>query len=88
MDVDRLPIGLRTLSLVDHLRAGGTVPPIHVRMAGDGRFAILDGRHRLLAFRLLERRAILARWGTKDPDTMLGAWFAMLSRTGQLGVPA
>lgn len=65
IDVDRLPIGLRTLSLAAHLAGGGAVPPIHVMPATNGRFRILDGRHRLLAFRLLERRTIVARWGVR-----------------------
>lgn len=65
IDVDRLPIGLRTLALVEHLRSGGTVPPIHVMRAEHGRFRILDGRHRILAHRLLERRTIVARWGER-----------------------
>ena len=65
VDVDRRPpIGLRTLGIVDHLRAGGTVPPIHVKVEGP-RFKILDGRHRLLAHRMLERREILARYGVQ-----------------------
>lgn len=65
IEVDRLPVGKRTLSLANHLAAGGLVPPVHVEPIGNGRFRILDGRHRTLAHRLVERRKILARWGTR-----------------------
>lgn len=64
VDVDRLPINPSVMPLVKHLEAGGTVPPIHVRVGEiGGRFAVLDGRHRILAHRLLGRSQILARWG-------------------------
>lgn len=71
--LDRIPINLiavdrwpfaRVLDLVTHLRQGGTVPPIHVQRYSDGRYRILDGRHRVHAMLLLGRTHILARWGT------------------------
>ena len=62
IDVDRWPFR-GTLPLVRHLEAGGGVPPIHVAFAPHGRYRILDGRHRLLAFKLLERPRISAKLG-------------------------
>lgn len=66
IDVGRLPLEPRTLGLVTHFQAGGTVPPIHLvrQPSTAGRFKILDGRHRLLATKLIGRRAILARYWT------------------------
>lgn len=65
IDVDRFPIGPRTVSLIDFLRQGNHVPPIHIQPTVNGRFRILDGRHRLLAYRMLGRQSIRARWGTR-----------------------
>ncbi len=62
IDVDRYPMK-RVLGLVRHLEAGGTVPPVHVERTTHGRFRLLDGRHRIMAHRLLERPLILARYG-------------------------
>lgn len=50
------------LPLVTHLQHGGSVPPIHVQIRPHGRYRLLDGRHRVMAFRLLGRRMILARY--------------------------
>lgn len=61
--IDRYPLGRRTASLMDHLEAGGTVPPIHVQVLPCGQYKVLDGRHRTLAHRMLERETILARYG-------------------------
>lgn len=60
--MDRWSIGPATLALVDHLRAGGKVPPIHV-MFKDGAFHILDGRHRVTAYKLLGAKTIRVRYG-------------------------
>ena len=62
IEMDRWPFD-RVLGLVLHLQAGGTVPPVHVMKSSDGRYRILDGRHRMHAFKLLGRKSILARWG-------------------------
>jgi ParB-like chromosome segregation protein Spo0J len=62
MVIDRLPMK-RVLPLVEYLKTGGTVPPIHVAKMGNGMWKILDGRHRYHAFRLLERATILAKYG-------------------------
>lgn len=63
--MDRWPHGRRTLELMRHLEAGGTVPPIHVEETGDGRYRILDGRHRVLAYKMLEYQYIVARFWAK-----------------------
>lgn len=62
--IDRVPYDPRVLSLCRHLSEGGTVPPVHIQMVPNGRFRILDGRHRWVAHRLLQRNVIFARWGT------------------------
>ncbi len=61
---DRIPLTPRTLLLVDHLRNGGSVPPIHVTPK-PGYFSILDGRHRYSAFRLLGRKTIKIKYGIR-----------------------
>lgn len=60
--MDRSPLNTKTLSLVDFLRSGGTVPPIHVQLK-NGSFYIRNGRHRVTAFKLLGRQLIDARYG-------------------------
>ncbi len=45
------------LALVDHLRNGGTVPPIHVQ-AYKPFYKLLDGYHRYVAYKLLGRETI------------------------------
>ena len=66
IDMDRWPFQ-RVLPLAAHLEAGGTVPPVHVMAKPDGRFQIIDGRHRMHAHKLLGRTHILARWGIRNP---------------------
>ena len=61
--VDRTPINTRTLQLVEYLKTGGLVPPIHIQPNGSGQFVVLDGRHRTIAYKLLGRDKILARYG-------------------------
>lgn len=68
--MDRWPFK-RVLPLVAHLQAGGTVPPIRIARTTDGRFRIIDGRHRMHAFKLLGREYILARWGEEPDDSKL-----------------
>ena len=62
--VDRYPINPSTLQLVDFLRSGGLVPPIHVAVRSTGGYLIKDGRHRLLANKLLGMKTIEARFST------------------------
>ena len=59
--VDRFAIQPKTLDLVDYLRNGGSVPPIHIYRQ-NGTFILCDGRHRLTAFKLLGRNEIMARF--------------------------
>jgi ParB-like chromosome segregation protein Spo0J len=59
-----LPMNPAVLSLVDFLRSGGSVPPIKVQKGNDG-FILLDGRHRLAAFKLLGHKTINAKFSTK-----------------------
>jgi len=60
--VEREPIGPATLALADYLRSGGSVPPIHVERLGNGQYKICDGRHRVLAYKLLGRNEIEAHY--------------------------
>lgn len=62
---DRVPIGPRTLNLVKFLEANPDIklPPIHVAPSKDGKWLVLDGRHRVIARRLLGYTMILARYG-------------------------
>lgn len=64
VEMDRYPFD-RVLGLVEHLKQGGTVPPIHVEVTHQGRYRILDGRHRVHAAKLLGRDVILAKWGVQ-----------------------
>jgi ParB-like chromosome segregation protein Spo0J len=59
--VERWPSRKSVASLVEYLAAGGSVPAIKLQKQ-PGEFRILDGRHRLLAHKLLGRPWILARW--------------------------
>lgn len=66
IDMDRIPINGRTLALIRHIEKGGTVPPIHVQYEWwNGRYKILDGRHRWTAFKMLERLMIPCRIGVR-----------------------
>ncbi len=63
--MDRYPINPSTLSLIQHLEGGGTVPPIKIYRLASGQFQIKDGRHRITAFKLLGRENIKAVYSTK-----------------------
>lgn len=60
--IDREPIGPQTFELAKFLESGGEVPPIHVEPTATGQYKIRDGRHRVLAFKLLGREQILAKY--------------------------
>lgn len=68
--MDREPLNQKTLKLCHHLEGGGTVPPIHVQLVQigpkRGSFRVLDGRHRITAFKLCEKFHIYARWGINE----------------------
>lgn len=60
--IDRYPMNPTTLNLIHYLDCGGTVPAIKVAKLKQGGFIIRDGRHRVLAYKLLGRKKILARF--------------------------
>lgn len=61
--LDRAPLTRRTFSLAKHLENGGTVPPIHIQYDSHGLWRVLDGRHRVIAHKLVGCRHILVRFG-------------------------
>jgi len=60
--MDRYPMNLSTLRLIDYLRKGGKVPAIKVAKLQNGKYIIRDGRHRVLAYKMLEIPKIRARF--------------------------
>jgi len=60
--IDRYPLNPSILGLLEHLKSGGSVPPIHIQKIGNGQYKILDGRHRVTAFKLLGKKDILSRF--------------------------
>lgn len=60
--MDRYPMNPSTLSLIDYLRGGGVVPAIKVAKHPLGGYIIRDGRHRVLASKLLGRKQIKAKF--------------------------
>ena len=60
--VDRYPMNIKTLNLIDYLRNGGEVPPIKVVKLPKGGYMIKDGRHRLLAHKMLGLSKIKAKF--------------------------
>ena len=66
--MDRHPLNPSTLSLVEYLAAGGSVPPIHVAKTRSG-YQICDGRHRVTASKLLGREMISARFARQERTT-------------------
>lgn len=63
----KYPINPKTLALIDYLRAGGKMHPIHLQPLPNlpGQFKIRGGRHRWLAAKMLGWRMIPARWSTR-----------------------
>ena len=60
--VDRYPMNIKTLNLIDYIRNGGEIPPIKVVKLPKGGYMIKDGRHRLLAYRMLGLSKIKAKF--------------------------
>lgn len=59
--LDHTPLNPQTLALTDYLsRERGLTPPIHVKALSNGNYKICDGRHRVVAFKLLGRKTIRA----------------------------
>lgn len=63
--MDRYPMNPKTLDLIKFLQNGGTVPPIKVAKLKSGGFIIRDGRHRILAYKMLGISKINAKFSTK-----------------------
>lgn len=63
--MDRYPMNPSTIRLIDYMREGGIVPAIKVAKLQSGGFIIRDGRHRVLAHKMLGRTEILARFSGK-----------------------
>ena len=61
--VDKLPINLKTLSLIDYIRNYPNIilAPITVELLSDGKYKLKNGRHRYLAFKMLEIPLIIAK---------------------------
>jgi hypothetical protein len=66
--MDRDPNNRDTYLLAKYLEHGGSVPPIHVAINKCGRFIIRDGRHRVLAHKLLGRKMIMAKFSTRKME--------------------
>jgi len=64
ISVDRYPMNPSTLTLVEYMQKGGDIPPIKIAKLKKGGFQIRDGRHRLLASKLLGRKTIKAKYST------------------------
>jgi hypothetical protein len=67
INIDRHPIDPATFKLAEFIKyqlpkRAGHLPAIHVARLADGRFKLLDGRHRVTAYKLLGRKTILARY--------------------------
>lgn len=60
--VNRFSITTETLSIVDHIRNGGELPPIRVEHFKDGTYKLKDGRHRITAYKLLGLSKIKAKF--------------------------
>lgn len=65
IQIDHYPMNPTVLSLIDYIRSGGSIPPIHVSKNRNGTFSIRDGRHRILAYKLLGKSEIKAKFSTK-----------------------
>lgn len=64
IDMDRYPMNPSTLSLIDYIREGNEVNAIEVSSLSNGRFRIKDGRHRVLAHKMLGLTKIKANYST------------------------
>lgn len=64
IDMDSYPMNPSTLSLIDYIREGNEVNAIEVSSLSNGRFRIKDGRHRVLAYKMLGLNRIKANYST------------------------
>ena len=58
---DKLPINKSVLDLVFFIMSGGIVPPVKLN-AGKNGWVLLDGRHRVAAYKLLGLTQINAKF--------------------------
>jgi hypothetical protein len=65
IDIDRLPIGRVSLGYANNVCSGSHFPPIKVARLNNGRYKILDGRHRYLAHMLNDKKYIKAKFSLK-----------------------
>jgi hypothetical protein len=65
IDIDRIPIGRKTFNYATLMSRGIKFPPIRVAKKKNGRFKILDGRHRWLANNLNDNEFILAKFSER-----------------------
>jgi len=63
--IDKLPINPTVLNLIDYLRSGGEIPPVHLQKSEAGGYKLKDGRHRICAFKLLGIKEIKAKINIK-----------------------
>ncbi len=71
--MDRWPMNPKTLALIDFLRTHPMVRmrPIKVQHLEGGNFRVRDGRHRLLAYKMLGKTTIEATWGVSHTSTSI-----------------
>jgi len=65
INVDRFPNHKKTLNYAIAMMFGAEFPPIRVAKIKNGRYKILDGRHRVLASMLNDKQLIKAKFSTK-----------------------
>lgn len=58
---DKLPMNKTVLDLVFFIMSGGEIPPIKIVKTENG-YKVRDGRHRIAAYKLLDKKLILARY--------------------------
>ena len=62
IDIDRMPIHTKTLQYAICMQQGDVFPPVKLAKLSNGRYKLMDGRHRYLATRLNDRRLILGKF--------------------------
>lgn len=65
IEIDRIPLGTRSLKYANSLMSGSIFPPIKVAKLKSGRYRMIDGRHRFLAHKMCEMKNIKAKFSTR-----------------------
>lgn len=65
---DKLPTNKTVLELVFFIMSGGEVPPIKIIKTKNG-YKLKDGRHRVAAYKLLDKKLILAKFYVPKKET-------------------